>query len=252
MRKIFLILVLFIGLNLFSSELQIKTKDGFILKGWLTFPKVSEKTYPLAVFAHEFGSDHKMWANISKLMRKRGYATFEMDLRGHGKSIMQNGKENKIISFKTLDHLEASVKQSAIKVDFKKIPNDLSAWIDKLSQNKKLKTENMVFFGASLGGGAIISILLDYEPKVVVLFSPAAPKTYDETAMNDSISNSEAKILIFSSRDDFARKTAIYYMTKALTPTLIVLPGSGHGSATFDLAMPFLKTYLNKYLPIEK
>lgn len=249
MKKIFLIFMLLIGFNLFSSELQLKTKDGFILKGWLTFPKVSHKTYPLAVFAHEFGSNHTMWKDISKLMREHGYATFEMDLRGHGESIMQNGKANKIINFKTLNELEASAKRSAEKVNFKKIPSDLSAWIDTLSKNPKLTIDKMVFFGSSLGGGAIISILLDYEPKVVVLFSPASPKTYDENTINDAIQNSEAKILIFSSRDDFARNTAISYMTKALTPTLIIVPGSGHGSATFELTMPFLKTYLNKYLP---
>ncbi|WP_331773765.1 alpha/beta hydrolase [Sulfurospirillum sp. 1612] len=249
MKKLFLIVLLFMGLNLFSGEIQLKTQDGFVLKGWLTYPKVSQKSYPLALFAHEFGSTHKMWAKISQLMREKGYATFEMDLRGHGVSDMQNGKKNAIVHFKTIDQLSNAVKESAAKVDFKKIPSDLSAWIDKLSENPKLQTEDMVFFGSSLGGGAIISILLDYEPKVVVLFSPAGPKEYNASDIDDAISNSEAKILLVSSREDFALGNTIDYMKKALTPTLLVVPGSGHGSATFDLAMPFLKTYLDKYLP---
>ncbi len=249
MKKLFLILILFLGLNLFSQELKIKTTDGFALKGWLNFPKVAKKTYPLAFFSHEFGSNHKMWKNISELLRKDGYATFEMDLRGHGKSIMQNNKENKIINATGIEHLTSAVQKSAKKVNFKKIPEDLSAWLEKLSQDKKINMKNPVFFGSSLGGGAIIPLFIEYEPSVVVLFSPASPKSFDKDSVDESISNSEAKILIFSSRDDFALKNAINYTKKALTPTLIVLPGSGHGSALFELAMPYLRVYLDKYLP---
>jgi hypothetical protein len=120
--------------------------------------------------------------------------------------------------------------------------------LEKLGENKKLDMENLAMFGASLGGGAIISTFLEFEPTIVVLFSPTLPKYFDKEAINESISNSEAKILIFSSQGDFALKNALYYSKKALTPTLIVLSGSGHGSATFELAMPYFKTYINKYL----
>jgi len=248
MRNFFLIFMMILNINIFASEMSIKTEDGFVLKGWLTFPKTTKKSYPIVVLAHEFGSSHKMWEPISSMLRNRGYATFEMDLRGHGKSIMQNGKENKIIDDIRAEHLSKSIKMSAKKVNFKNIPNDLGLWIEKLSDNEKINMDDLVIFGSSLGGGAVIPLFIEFEPKLVVLFSPGSGKMFDEEAVDDSISNSDAKILIFSSRGDFALERSFSYAKKALTPTFITLPGSGHGSATFDLALPFLKVYLDKYL----
>lgn len=248
MKKIFLVMVLIFNFSLYAKELSIKTQDGFVLKGWLTFPKVVKENYPIAFFSHEFGSSHKMWEPISSMLRECGYATFEMDLRGHGESILQNGKENKIIGDVSEGHLQDSVSQSEKKVNFKKIPSDLALWLNTLVENEKIDMQKLVFFGSSLGGGALIPLFMEFEPKVVVLFSPAGPKSFGENSVNESISNSTAKILIISSRGDFALENAFEYTKKALMPTFLVVPGSGHGSATFGLAMPYLKTYLGKYL----
>lgn len=248
MKKIFLLIMVVFNLHLLATEVNVKSEDGFLLKGWLTFPKVVKENYPIAFFSHEFGSSHKMWEPISSMLRECGYATLEVDLRGHGESILQNGAENKIIGDVSEGHLQDSVSQSEKKVNFKKIPSDLVVWLDTVAENEKIDMEKLVFFGSSLGGGALIPLLMEFEPKVVVLFSPAGPKSFGEKIVNDSIANSVAKILIISSRGDFALDNAYEYTKKALVPTFLVVPGSGHGSATFDLAMPFLKTYLGKYL----
>lgn len=235
------------GINASAQELSLKSADGFEQKAWLTLPKETKQSYHVAVFAHEFGADHTMWDSIATKLRSCGYASLQIDLRGHGDSVMQNGKENRIVADMSQEGLQKSIQESAARVNFKNIPDDLRMWIDSLSDYENIDTENLLFFGASLGGGALIPLLFEYEPKMAVLFSPAASKELGENNMN-AIANSSAKILIVSSQGDFALNNAYNYMQKALTPTLLVLPGSGHGSATFELARPFLDTYLYKYL----
>ncbi len=249
MKKILLVVLLIININIFAQELSTKSEDGFELKGWLEFPQKNKKLYPIAVFAHEFGSDHTMWSNTAKMLRECGYATFVMDLRGHGKSTVQNGKENKIINDLSAQNFQKSIKLSEKKVNFKNIPMELALWLEKLSENENIDMDNLVLFGSSLGG-SIIPLFIEFEPKLAVLYSPAGAKAFGEEEVNESILNTDLSLLIFSSQGDFALQNSLEYAKKALRPTLVVLPGSGHGSATFDLAMPYLKTYLAKYLEV--
>jgi len=249
MKKILLVALLIININIFAQEINIKSEDGFALKGWLEFPQNNRELYPIAVFVHEFGSDHTMWNDTSKMLRECGYATLVIDLRGHGKSIMQNGKENKIIDDLSAQNFQKSIKLSEKKLNFKNIPSELALWLEKLSEKENIDMDNLVLFGSSLGG-SIIPLFIEFEPKLAILYSPAGAKEFGEEEVNDSISNSDLSLLIFSSQGDFALQNSLEYAKKALRPTLVVLPGNGHGSATFDLARPYLKTYLDKYLEV--
>jgi len=242
MKKLFMIGLLLFSVSLFAKEISITSEDGFVLKGWINYPKTVKETYPIVFLSHEFGSESSMWKDMSMMMRERGYATFEMDLRGHGKSILQNGKENKIVDDIAAEHLQNSIRISEKQVNFKEIPNDLTAWLEVLGENEKIDMDNLVFFGSSLGGGAVMPLLMEFEPKTVILFSPGS------STPKDLISNSDANILIFTSQSDFAFTRSLDYAKRALTPTFITLPGSGHGSALFELSKPFLKVYLDKYL----
>jgi alpha-beta hydrolase superfamily lysophospholipase len=109
--KQFLLILLFAS-SLFSAELTLTTADGFKLYGWLDKPATVTKPMPIILFAHQFGADHSTWDTLAKKFNAKGYATLSVDLRGHGKSIMQNNKENKVITDTKLDHIKEAIVQS--------------------------------------------------------------------------------------------------------------------------------------------
>ena len=244
MRKLFLILFILFSVGLSAKEISIKSKDGFILKGWINFPKIKKEKYPLALIAHQFGSNHTKWIEFAKDLRKRGFATLNVDLRGHGKSIMQNGKKNQIVKFKNLSELRSSIKKSVKKVNFKNISSDLSAWIDFIGTHyKDIDTDKLAFFGASLGGGALIGIMFDYEPKIAVLFSPGST---EEIEAEDSIGDMALPVMFVSSNKDFALLRTIKYTKEAVMPTTLILPGSGHGEALLKASEKYVDTFLDE------
>ena len=246
MKKLFLSLFLLFLVVLSAKEISIKSEDGFVLKGWIDFPKVKKDKYPLALIAHQFGSNHTKWIEFAAHLRKRGFATLNVDLRGHGQSIMQNGNKNQIVKFKNLSELRSSIKKSAKKVNFKNITSDLSAWMDFVGTHyKDIDIDKLAFFGASLGGGALIGIMFDYEPKFAVLFSPGNTK---EVGAEDSIADMAFPIMFVSSNKDFALSRTIKYTKEAVIPTTLILPGSGHGEALLKASKKYVDIFLDETL----
>ena len=60
--KIVLFVLCILGI-LGAKELEYKSPDGFVIKGWLDTPKNPKA---LAVFAHQFGADSTIWSEFSK------------------------------------------------------------------------------------------------------------------------------------------------------------------------------------------
>ncbi len=223
-----------------SQALTIKSSDGFQMKGWLTLPQKAKGPAPLALLVHEFGSDHRMWDQWVQRLNDMGYATFTPDLRAHGASSMKGDKKI-LLSVEDFGkpHPEAALE---------KVPEDLKAWMELLEERKELDLESPLLIGSSLGGGALIPLLLDYEAKAVITLSPAAPKKPYAKDSAEAVENSDAPWLIVSSQRDFAKKASLDYATKALRPTLLVLPGSGHGSKLLPASDGYLQLFLKNYL----
>jgi len=223
-----------------SEMLTLQSKDGFILKGWLNLPSKGKAPYPLALMVHEYGSDHRMWDELAAQMRRRGYATLAVDLRGHGASDRRHGRKLRV--------RPGHFSEDGRRIGFARIPEDLRAWMDAMEARKNIEIEEPVFFGSSLGGGAVIPLMIDYEPKAVVTLSPASPKNFNKKEVMESVEESNSPWLIVSSQRDFARKSAELYAAKAQLPTLIVVPGQGHGSYTLPSARGYIKAFWDRYL----
>ena len=240
-RLIWALLLGFTTLTFAKTEvLTLKTPDGFTLKGWLELPDKAKKPVPLALLVHEYASDHRMWDKTTAKLHTLGYATFAVDLRAHGASTEKKGKRV-LITRKDFGHPKP-------EASLEKIPDDLNRWMELLQKRKDLTLESPLFFGSSLGGGALIPLMLDYEPRAVVTLSPAAArKTYAEDTA-DAVENSDVPWLIVSSQRDFAKKTALAYESKAMRPTLLILPGNGHGSQLLPAATPYIDLFLERIL----
>jgi hypothetical protein len=82
----------------------------------------------------------------------------------------------------------------------------------------------------------------------VVTLSPASPRNFDAKKAMESVEESASPWLIVTSKGDFARKSAESYAAKAQLPTLIVVPGKGHGSYTLPSARGYIRAFLDRYL----
>ena len=239
-RPVFLSILLPLLLGAGETELTIKTPDGFTLKGWLTPPKKGKKPYPLALMVHEFAADHHMWDALAAKLRERGYATFIPDLRAHGASTDKKGQSIKV----ALRDFGKPRPEAALE----KIPDDLNRWMELLEKRRDLDLEAPVFFGSSLGGGALVPLMSDYEPKLIVTLSPAAPRKPYRDEAAEATENTDTAWMLVSSQRDFALDASLNYAHKALRPTLLILPGSGHGARLLPAAAPYLELFLNRHL----
>lgn len=239
-----LLSVLFLALSLFAKEeLTLTTQDGFKLYGWLEYPQTKQETHKIVFFAHQFGSDHTIWDELAADLRAKGFATMMVDLRGHGKSNMQNGKENAIINDNSMDHIREAIQKSKEKVDFSQIPSDISLWLDAIGEKEDLDMENLVLIGSSLGAGALIPTIGDYEPKAYIGISPGSA---DPQVAKEVLEFSNTPTLFIAGKNDplKAQDRATQYANEAMRGTSLIISSSGHGT----VLMPFIKTYIFTFI----
>lgn len=246
-----ILIMLFIGVSM-AEEIEIKTNDGFVLKGFLEYPTVKKEEYPVIIFVHQFGTTHRIWADFAKECRDKQYATLLIDLRGHGLSTYQNGKENKIIFPKNEDFslidLIASFKKSAVKVNFRKIPDDISLWIDYLLENEKIDPENIYLVGASLGAISIIPVVLSQDIKAIVSISPGPPAIMGEEKVKLALTSYENPILFIASNEDpiGSGKIILRLLKESMNGQVILVKGKGHGVVLFDKVKGYIFTFLEE------
>ena len=243
MKKILLILGL--ATLLFSTEIAIMSEDGFKLYGWLDKPTPTKKSAPIILFAHQFGSEHSTWNAMAKEFNDRGYATLNVDLRGHGKSIFQNKKENKAILDARMDHIKEALTHSDEKIGFEKIPTDLIAWLELMSEDQTIDMKNLYLFGASLGAGSLIPLLSEYEAKGLVALSAGKPTALAED-IDMELGASMTKTLFIASQNDplGATNRTIEYGKKAIFGMSLILYGDGHGTALLPEAKRYIFSYM--------
>lgn len=242
--KKFLFLLIF-GASLIGAELTLVSSDGFKLYGWLDKPKNMKEATPVILFVHQFGADHTIWDAIAKEFNTKGYATLKVDLRGHGMSIMQHAKENRAITDFKLSHIREAMVQSNEKVKFANIPKDLSAWIEHISEDASLDMDNLYFFGSSLGAGAILPLLNEYEAKGYVVISTGRLEEFaQDTEM--ALSTSISKGLFIAAKDDplGAAQRSIEYTQKSINSTAIIVSGDGHGT----VLLPQVDSYIFSFM----
>lgn len=76
--------------NLDYEEVDLKTKDAVVLKGWFVKAKTdrdfSRKRYPVIIISHGLGASKSDFTDFSGKLAVKGYHIFLFDFRGHGES----------------------------------------------------------------------------------------------------------------------------------------------------------------------
>lgn len=245
MKKFLLSLVLI--MPLFATELNLTTEDGFELHGWLVKPKNVMKTMPIVLLAHQFGSDHTSWDMLTKRLHEKGMATLSVDLRGHGKSTIQKGVENRVKIPKNTSEVRAAFDASAQKVGFSNIPQDLIAWLEMMEEDKSLDMQQLYLIGASLGGASLTPVLNDYDAKALITLSAGKSRS-GESDM--ALSSSLTKTYFIATKNDplGANVTALEYGKKAIASTTLILSGDGHGT----VLLPKVEKYIFQFIELSR
>lgn len=153
-------------------ELDIQVRDGFHIIGQIYIPKKTtvKNKVPLVIFLHSIGKDSTEWGTFPSTVKEQlKVATLNVDLRGHGKSIL-NKNSRKVYW------------QNFRDKDFKKYPYDV---IDVLKyikeQYPEIDNSKVVFVGASLGANtALMTGSYGVNAKTIIMLSPMLQyKGYD-------------------------------------------------------------------------
>ena len=121
------------------------------------------------LLAHMLSRTRSAWGDFPQKLNQAGFTVLNIDLRGHGRSITQNGRE---INFKNFS-----------EADFNKIPPDLQTAKSYLVSSG-IPKNNISIVGASIGANAaLIEAAGDHDIRALVLLSPGenyhGVKTYE-------------------------------------------------------------------------
>ncbi len=166
-------------------QTTLYTKDGCRLEATL-YPASGSKP-PGLILAHRLGSNRSEWDAFAKRAQKHGYFCIAFDARGHGRSLMPDGRNLSQRNFRDAEWLGMT--------------NDFAAAKEQLSE-RGADASNLAVIGAELGGSAALFYSRsDPDVQSVVLLSPGRKhKTFDtEAAIRDM---RKTPILLIASEDD--------------------------------------------------
>lgn len=146
-----------------TLALTYETKDSFIIKSKIIYPKVKKPSYPLVIMLHSLGYSSSYWTTLPKMLNDKGYAVLLVDLRGHGQSLYDS---NFRIHYWT----------KYTDTQFSKYPKDVLEMLNYvLYAYKNLSDKDYVIIGADIGANTAILTAeqLKIEPKGIVLISPS-------------------------------------------------------------------------------
>ncbi|NPA17447.1 MAG: alpha/beta hydrolase [Aquificae bacterium] len=232
------------------KSLSVETEDGFVLKGFLHYPSIDMERFPAVIFVHQFATTHIIWEGFAKKVRELGFATLLFDLRGHGISTLQNGKENRIIfnpKFSSLVDLIGFFKKSASKVNFKKIPEDIALWASYLLEKEKIRYP-IVYVGSSLGGISVIGAVSLFKADGVVSISPGPPVIVGEAVVEDALRKNVDFLFVSSVEDPLGSGKLVFELVgKTSGGVSIITSGNGHGVTLLKYTERYILDFLKKF-----
>ena len=145
-----------------TKIIEVQTKDNFVIKAKLLYPKGKQKNFPTIIMLHSLGYSSSSWGSLPETLAKQGYGVIAIDLRGHGLS-------NKDIKFRMKSWMYMSNKS------FAKYPYDVLAVVNYVKQtSKKFSFNNYAIIGGDIGAntGVIYAQMINPKPHAMVLLTP--------------------------------------------------------------------------------
>lgn len=229
---VFIIITMFItaGNAAFSAKktsgpemITFTANDGFYLTGDLYVPANAtiKSKVPMVILLHSIGGSKIDWNQFPNDILKLNVAVLNMELRGHGKSIIN--KKNK-----------PKYWQNFKSTEFQKYPDDVIKAISYVGENyPNVDTGNVAIVGSNIGANAavIAGSKLSYKIKNLVLLSPTTSSKGLDTRI-PLVNYGKHPTLIMVSKSDsdayFSANELIKYAQG--TKKIINYPYGGNGA----------------------
>lgn len=132
--------LIYYPMNKHIADVRIKVKspiedtyfyslDGVKLNGWYI---KAQRGKPTIIYCHGQGENISLWQSVAQTLSDNGYGVFMIDYRGHGRS-------------------EGIPSESGLYTD-------LESAVEYLNDFKKVKKDNIVLWGRSLGGAVVADV----------------------------------------------------------------------------------------------
>lgn len=145
-----------------KREYDVETKDDFVLKAYVSYPKTRLDKYPVVILLHSLGDNYSFYQPFAERLNNLGYAVVGLDLRGHGKSIYTKTLKQRSWQYFKNDK-------------FAMYPSDVITVINYVkARNKCLDFTDYAIVGGDIGANTAVLVAkyLPVKPKALVLFSP--------------------------------------------------------------------------------
>lgn len=200
------------------KETFINTKDDLNISIKYYIPESREKL-PAVILLHMLGKDKSSWDRFIPLLVKAGYAVFNVDLRGHGRSVkMQTGKE---IFFMNMN-----------ETDWKKLPDDVIDVVNFVRQSKYVISSQIGIVGASIGANAGIIDGSEYPDKIKTVVALSPGMDYHGLQIFKPAQNIKIPVLIAVSEEDVYSYESANQLNTVVNSehNLLIYNGNQHGT----------------------
>lgn len=185
----------------FAETVRFKSNDGWALEADY---QAGKKSKPAAILVHGLAAGRGEYDAFAKELRKKGWTTLALDLRGHGGSAAPAG-------FETIQEWDAAVFDVLAAAKF--------------LETKGVQERQVVLIGGSLGANLCAKVFAALpRARRLVLLSPGADYRGVRLARLDR------RAVLAASRQDEYSWSAVQ-QAKAAFPSVSVLEArSGHGA----------------------
>ncbi|MDD3013535.1 MAG: alpha/beta fold hydrolase [Candidatus Gastranaerophilales bacterium] len=210
------------------NEISILTRDNLNVSVKYYIPP-TEGEKPAVILLHMLGKDKSSWNKFIPKLLENGYAVFNIDMRGHGRSTrIQDGHE---IFYTNMN-----------ESDWKKLPDDVNDVINFIKNEKFIDKNKIAVMGASIGANSAI-IEVSKHPdyiKAVIALSPGL--NYHGILTYEAAKDLRIPLLIAVSQGDMYSFESSNQLNKVVKNShdLLIYKGADHGT-----------NLLNKYEDLE-
>ncbi len=203
-----------------SQAAYLKTSDGFSLAYEL---KKAKEPKGAVLLLHGLGTNLDEWYTFGKALRKKGWTTLAVDLRGHGDSLDFKGEEIHWTEM-TDEGLRSTL-------------NDVEAAVHLLKEQAPEAEQNLWVLGSSFGSSLALTYAAAHpEMNGAVLFSPGinfGGLKIEEPAKIFT----EGAVLVIAAEDDpgaVRESRQIMEWIPSGRKKLLTFPKGGHGAELLD------------------
>ncbi len=207
-----------------QKHIQLKTKDGVLLYG--AYVPATKHDAPAVVLLHMMPAVKESWAEFQDALSEAGFQSLAIDLRGHGESVMKDGRTIDYKQFTDREHQEKTYDAEAA----------VGFFLDR-----GVALSSIALAGASIGANLALQYQAEHgEVKASVLLSAGLDYRGIKTEPLVAKLMPEQAVFLAGARNDSRggascadMAQALFDASKSKNKKIRIFDGSEHGTDMF-------------------